>query len=85
MLILFNILLFFYFANNRPKIAASIGGQELCLVSYFFGINVLSFNDDPGHGIVFKLTSKTATELVIPKVIGYQSKNCFILFSLSLY
>ena len=71
------ILLFFYFANNRPKIAASIGGQELCLISYLFGVKVLSFNDDPGHGIVFKITSKTATELIIPKAIKYQSKNCF--------
>ena len=30
-------LLFFYFANLRPKVAASIGGQELCLISYIFG------------------------------------------------
>lgn len=69
--------LFFYFANNRPRVAVSIGGQELCLVSYIFGTKVISFNDDPGHGIVFKITANTATELVLPKIIGYNSENSF--------
>ena len=67
------IRLFFYFANNRPKVAASVGGQELCIISYIFNIPCISFNDDPGHGIVFKLTSKTATELVLPEVINHKS------------
>tara|TARA_B100000579_G_C22784352_1_gene831058 strand:+ start:177 stop:1274 length:1098 start_codon:yes stop_codon:yes gene_type:complete len=69
------LLLLLYIRIHRPKVVASIGGQEVCLVSYIFGIKAFSFNDDPGHGLVFNMTKKFATKIIMPSSIKFESEN----------